>query len=307
MKTGSQPKPRLADIGRQIWKQRAAYAMITPYMIIFLTFTALPVVVSMVLSLTQYDVLQQPVFVGLRNYTNLFVNDEVFAIAVRNTVIFALITGVVGYSLSFFVAWAINELSKGMRAVLTFVFYAPTISGTVYTIWSIIFSGDMYGYANSLLLRLNLISSPIDWFTTDAYILPMIIIVQLWMSMGAGFLTLRAGMSSVDTQLYEAGAIDGVKNRMQELWYITIPQMAPHMMTAAVLQITSMFGSTQVSIHLAGFPSTNYAGHLMMTHMMDYSNYRLERGYACAIAVLMFFFMVGINQLVLKFLRKVGG
>ncbi|MBQ8684099.1 MAG: sugar ABC transporter permease [Clostridia bacterium] len=307
MKTGSKPKTRLSDIGREIWKKRAAYAMITPYMIIFLAFTALPVVVSMVLSLTQYDVLQAPVFVGLRNYTNLFVNDEVFAIAIRNTIIFALITGVVGYSLSFFVAWAINELGKGMRAVLTFVFYAPTISGTVYTIWSIIFSGDMYGYANSLLLRLNLISSPIDWFTTDAYILPMIIIVQLWMSMGAGFLTLRAGMSSVDTQLYEAGAIDGVKNRMQELWYITIPQMAPHMMTAAVLQITAMFGNTQVSIHLAGFPSTNYAGHLMMTHMMDYSNFRLERGYACAIAVLMFLFMVGINQLVLKFLRKVGG
>ncbi|MBQ8753122.1 MAG: sugar ABC transporter permease [Clostridia bacterium] len=307
MKTGSQPKSRLSYYGREIWKQRAAYAMITPYMIIFLTFTALPVVVSMVLSLTQYDVLQAPVFIGLRNYTNLFVNDEVFGIAVRNTVIFALVTGVVGYSLSFFVAWAINELGKSARAVLTFVFYAPTISGTVYTIWSIIFSGDMYGYANSLLLRLGLISSPIDWFTTDAYILPMIILVQLWMSMGAGFLTLRAGMSSVDAQLYEAGAIDGVKNRVQELWYITIPQMAPHMMTAAVLQITSMFGNTQVSIHLAGFPSTNYAGHLMMTHMMDYSNYRLERGYACAIAVLMFLFMVGINQLVLKFLRKVGG
>ena len=307
MKTGSEPKSRLSYYGREIWKKRAAYAMITPYMIIFLTFTALPVVVSMVLSLTQYDVLQSPVFIGLRNYTNLFVNDEVFGIAVRNTVIFALVTGVVGYSLSFFVAWAINELGKSARAILTFVFYAPTISGTVYTIWSIIFSGDMYGYANSLLLRLNLISSPIDWFTTDAYILPMIIIVQLWMSMGAGFLTLRAGMSSVDTQLYEAGAIDGVRNRMQELWYITIPQMAPHMMTAAVLQITSMFGNTQVSIHLAGFPSTNYAGHLMMTHMMDYSNYRLERGYACAIAVLMFLFMVGINQLVLKFLRKVGG
>lgn len=300
-------RSRLHGALRDMWKKRMAYVMITLYMLIFLTFTVVPVIVSMILSFTQYNVLQSPVFVGLRNYTNLFVNDEVFAIAVRNTVIFALVTGVVGYALSFFVAWAINELSKGVRAVLTFIFYAPTISGTVYTIWSIIFNGDMYGYANSLLLRLGLISSPIDWFTTDAYILPMIILVQLWMSMGAGFLTLRAGMSSVDAQLYEAGAIDGVKNRFQELWYITVPQMAPHMMTAAVLQITSMFASTQVSISLAGFPSTNYAGHLVMTHLMDYSNYRLERGYACAIAVLMFLFMIAINQTVLKFLRKVGG
>ncbi|MBS5480392.1 MAG: sugar ABC transporter permease [Clostridiales bacterium] len=309
VQTGSRRScvPRVRTALRSIRKKKAAYLMIAPYMLIFLTFTVVPVIVSMVLSLTKYDVLQSPEFIGLRNYTNLFINDEVFGIAVRNTIIFALVTGLVGYALSFFVAWAINELNKMLRALLTFIFYAPTISGTVYTIWSVIFNGDMYGYANSLLLRLNIISAPIEWFTTDAYILPMIIIVQLWMSMGAGFLTLRAGMSSVDGQLYEAGAIDGVKNRFQELWYITIPQMAPHMMTAAVLQITSMFASSAVSTTLAGFPSTNYAGHLVMTHLMDYSSYRLERGYACAIAVLLFLFMIAINQTVLKFLRKVGG
>ncbi len=298
---------RMGAAWQDIKKKKAAYAMIAPYMLIFMTFTVIPVFVSIALSFTKYDVLQAPKFIGLRNYINLFVNDDVFGIAVRNTIIFAIITGIVGYALSFFVAWAINELNRSLRAVLTFIFYAPTISGTVYTIWAIIFSGDMYGYANSLLMRLGLITSPIDWFTTDKYILPMIIVVQLWLSMGAGFLTLRAGMSSVNTELYEAGAIDGVKNRMQELWYITVPQMAPHMMTAAVLQITSMFASTQVSISLAGFPSTNYAGHLVMTHLMDYSSYRLERGYAAAISVLMFLFMIFINQVVLKLLRKVGG
>ncbi|MBQ8752197.1 MAG: sugar ABC transporter permease, partial [Clostridia bacterium] len=146
----------------------------------------------------------------------------------------------------------------------------------------------------------------IQWFTTDIWVLPMLIIVQLWMSMGVGFLSLRAGMSSVDTQMYEAGAIDGVRNRLQELWYITVPQMAPHMMTAVVLQVTSMFSNVSVSIALAGFPSTNYAGHLIMTHLLDYSSYRVERGYASAIAVLMFVFMMTINLVILRALRKVG-
>ena len=299
-------KEQLRLLGKRMVKYRSSYVMIAPFMLIFFVFTVVPVLVSFFLSMTKYNVLQAPAFVGLQNYRNLFVNDEVFPIAVKNTVIFALITGAGGFFLSFFVAWAINELNKYLRAFLTFLFYVPTISGTVYTIWSIIFSGDIYGYANRFLMKLNLISEPIQWFTTDIWVLPMLIIVQLWMSMGVGFLSLRAGMSSVDTQMYEAGAIDGVRNRLQELWYITVPQMAPHMMTAVVLQVTSMFSNVSVSIALAGFPSTNYAGHLIMTHLLDYSSYRVERGYASAIAVLMFVFMMTINLVILRALRKVG-
>ena len=156
------------SLRRQIWKYRSAYVMIAPFMLIFFTFTVYPVLLSFAMSLTTYNVLEEPVFVGLQNYRNLFVNDEVFALALKNTVIFALITGVGGFALSFFVALAINELSKYLRAFLSFIFYVPTISDTVYTIWSVFFSGDIYGYANSFLMKLNLISDPIEWFTTDA-------------------------------------------------------------------------------------------------------------------------------------------
>lgn len=287
-------------------KYKAAYGLMAPFMLIFLTFTVIPVVISIVLSFTRYSVLQAPVFVGFANYRNLFVNDEVFAIAVKNTLIFALITGPIGYAISFFASWAINDLNRYLKGVLTFIFYVPTISGTVYIIWSIIFSGDMYGFVNSIMMNVGLISEPIQWFTTDKYVLPLIIAVQLWMSMGIGFLAMRAGASTVDVQFYEAAAIDGVKNRLQEVFYITIPLMAPHLMTAAVLQITAMFANTSVSMNLAGFPSTNYSGHLIMTHMLDYSVYRVERGYACTIAVLLFTFMILINRFVLRGLRKVG-
>ncbi len=302
----NQLKTHSPGLWQQIWRNRSAYILMAPFMIIFFAFTVLPVLMTIVLSFTQYNILQEPTFVGWQNYRELFVNDEEFAIALRNTVVFALVTGPIGYFLSFFAAWIINEFRPVIRGILTFIFYVPTISGTVYTIWGIIFSGDMYGYANSFLLKLGIIDNPIEWFSTDVYILPLIIIVQLWMSMGSGFLVMRAGTASVDRQYYEAAAIDGVKNRFQEVIYVTIPMMAPHLITAAVLQITGMFANVGASVALAGFPSTNYAGHLIMTHLMDYSSYRVERGYASAISVVLFVLMISINTLAVKALRKVG-
>ena len=297
---------RLGQTWREVWKNRSAYVLMAPFMIIFFVFTVLPVLMTIILSFFQYNILEDPVFVGWQNYRDLFVNDEQFAIALRNTIVFALITGPVGYFLSFFAAWIINEFRPWIRAILTFIFYVPTISGTVYTIWGIIFSGDMYGYANSFLLKLGIIDNPIEFFSTDTFILPLIIVVQLWMSMGSGFLVMRAGTASVDQQYYEAAAIDGVKNRFQEVIYVTVPMMAPHLITAAVLQITGMFANVGASIALAGFPSTNYAGHLIMTHLMDYSSYRVERGYASAISVVLFVLMITINTVAVKLLRKVG-
>ncbi|MBQ8910366.1 MAG: sugar ABC transporter permease [Oscillospiraceae bacterium] len=291
---------------RLAWNNRSAYLLMAPFMIIFFTFTVLPVLMTIVLSFTEYNILQEPTFVGWQNYRELFVNDDEFGIALRNTVVFALITGPIGYFLSFFAAWIINEFKPLIRGILTFIFYIPTISGTVYTIWGIIFSSDMYGFANSFLLKLGIIDNPIEWFSTNVYILPLIIIVQLWMSMGSGFLVMRAGTAAVDRQYYEAAAIDGVRNRFQEVIYVTIPMMAPHLMTAAVLQITGMFANVGASVALAGFPSTNYAGHLIMTHLMDYSSYRVERGYASAISVVLFILMISINAISVKLLRKVG-
>ncbi|MBQ4227982.1 MAG: sugar ABC transporter permease [Clostridia bacterium] len=299
-------KGRIAFNCRVAWNNRSAYLLMAPFMLIFFTFTVFPVLMTIALSFTRYNILQKPVFVAWDNFRQLFVNDEVFAIALRNTIVFALITGPLGYFLSFFAAWLINEFKPFLRGLLTFIFYVPTISGTVYTIWSIIFSSDMYGYTNSFLIRLGIINNPIEWFGTDSYILPLIIVVQLWMSMGSGFLVMRAGTASVDPQYYEAAAIDGVKNRFQEVIYITVPMMAPHLVTAAVLQITGMFANAGASIQLAGFPSTNYAGHLIMTHLMDYSAYRVERGYASAISVVLFVLMISINKLSVRLLRKVG-
>ncbi len=294
-------------LGYRIKKSRVSYAMLAPYFILFFLFTVLPVVISMILSFTYFNMLEPPKFIGWQNYIKLFLEDDIFLIALKNTLIFAVITGPISYILCLLFAWIINEFKGKLRAFLTLIFYAPSICGNAYMVWQLILSGDRYGYLNGILLKLGIIDEAILWMKTEKYVLPMLIIVQLWLSLGTGFLSFIAGLQTVDKSLYEAAALDGVKNRWQELWYVTLPAMKPQLMFGAVMQITQSFAVCDISLNLAGNPSVNYAGATVVTHLLDYgSGGRMEMGYASAIATVLFLLMVGTNQLVQKVLRRVG-
>ena len=277
-----------------------------PFVILFSLFTILPVGISIVLSFTDYNVFQTPNFVFLRNYLDLLFSDDEFLIAIKNTLIIAVITGPVGYFASLFVAWFINDLNPKIRPLMVLLFYAPSISGGVYMIWQIMFSGDAYGYANSLLLYFNLIDEPIQWFTDPSYMLPLVIIVVIWMSLGAGFLSFVAGLRGIDRSYYEVGYIEGIRNRWQELWYITLPSMKPQLMFGAVMSITQSFSVGDVTSALCGFPSTDYAAHTIINHLTDYGSTKFEMGYASAIATILFAVMVGTNKLIQRVLSGVG-
>ena len=259
-----------------------------------------------ILSFTNYNVFQTPNFVFLRNYLDLLFSDDEFLIAIKNTLIIAVITGPIGYFASLFVAWFINDLNPKIRPLMVLLFYAPSISGGVYMIWQIMFSGDAYGYANSLLLYFNLIDEPIQWFTDPSYMLPLVIIVVIWMSLGAGFLSFVAGLRGIDRSYYEVGYIEGIRNRWQELWYITLPSMKPQLMFGAVMSITQSFSVGDVTSALCGFPSTDYAAHTIINHLTDYGSTKFEMGYASAIATILFAVMVGTNKLIQRVLSGVG-
>ena len=297
---------RGGKLRRQIFINRQYYYLIAPYTILFFIFTVVPVVMSLFLSFTYFNLLEMPTFIGWDNYMNLFVNDDVWMVAIKNTAILAVITGPLSYIMAFVFAWLINELRPLLRSFMTLVFYAPSISGNVYLVWKLIFSSDMYGYANAILIQTNLIKEPITWLQDADYIIWILIIVQLWMSLGVSFLSFIAGLQSVNKELYEAGAIDGIKNRWQELWHITLPQMKSQLLFGAVMQITSALSIAEVSTNLAGFPSVEYAGHTIITHLMDYSSIRMEMGYASAIATILFLIMILANLGVRKILRRVG-
>ncbi|MGN7357202.1 carbohydrate ABC transporter permease [Paenibacillus sp. SAF-054] len=304
----AQPKKqsRIVDTWRELKKNKHYYILMSPYMLIFFAFTVVPVVFSIVLSFFYFNMLEFPRFVGWQNYSRLFLNDDVFMIALKNTLLFAVICGPISYLACFLFAWIINELFPKVRAVMTLVFYAPSISGNVFVIWLIIFSGDRYGYLNGFLIKYGFMLEPIQWLTNEKYILPIIMVVQLWLSLGTSFLAFIAGLQTIDKSLIEAGAIDGIRNRWQELWFITLPSMRPQLMFGAVMQITSSFAVADISVALAGFPSVNYAGHTIVTHLMDYGTIRFEMGYASAIATVLFAMMLGANKVTQRLLRKVG-
>ena len=285
---------------------KACYAMLLPFMSLFIIFTVVPVVMLLPMGFTNFNMIETPKFVGLSNFYTLFLNDDVFLIAVRNTLIFAIFTGPFSYILSFIIAWLINEMNAFLKTFFTFVFYAPSMTTSVYVTWQLILSGDSYGYLNAVLIDLGILNEPAQWLTDTNYILTVVIIVQLWMSMGAGFLAIRAGFQNIDKSMYEAGAIEGIKNRWQELFYITIPSMGPQLLFAAVIQISASFTVGVVGQNLVGLPSTDYAAHTIMNHATDYGNIRYEMGYASAICFVLFAAMLlankGINWLLGKYL-----
>lgn len=296
-------KPSLFREMRRGWQN---YALMAPFLILFFLFTLLPVMASIVLSFSHFNGLSMPSFSGWDNYLRMFLDDDIFLIAIRNTLLFAVITGPISYFLSFFFAWMINDLRPGVRAIITTVFYAPVLSGVTYTMWSFIFSSDSYGLLNGFLMNLSILKEPIGWLTDSEYALTVVIVVQLWLSLGTSFLAFIAGLQGVDSSLYEAGMLDGVHNRFQEVWYITLPCMKPQLLFGAVMQIITSFSVCDVSINLAGFPSVEYSAETIVTHIMDYGTIRFEMGYACALATFLFLMMFLTNRLITFVINRIG-
>ncbi len=297
---------RKKPLGQRLKEGGISYVFVLPYFILFCLFTVAPVVISLLLGFTEFNMLNFPRWIGMDNYIRMFLDDEVFILAIRNTFLLAVITGPVSYMLSFLLAWLINDLRPWLRSIVTVIFYAPSLVGNVMMIWQIFFSNDAYGYANAWLLELGLIDAPIRWFYNTEYMMPLVIVVLLWSSLGTSFLAFIAGLQNISRSYYEAGAIDGIKNRWQELWFITLPTMRPMLMFGAVMTISSAFGIGANLNGLVGFPSTDYATHTIVNHMEDYGGQRYEMGYASAIAAVLFIVMILTNHLIKKLLAKVG-
>ncbi len=287
-------------------KNKTAYFMIAPFMILFFIFTIVPVALSLVLSFTQFNMLEMPKFIFMDNYITLFLDDDLFVTALKNTLLFAAITGPASYIISYIVAWFINELPPKIRAIVTLIFYAPSIAGNVYLVWATLFSSDAYGWVNAILLDMGIIDAPIKWFQNADYVFALCVVVALWTSLGTSFLSFIAGLQGINKSLFEAGAIDGIKNRWQELWYITLPSMKPQLMFGAILSITGGFGFGGIVSALAGNPSVDYVAYTLTHHLDEYQNNRWEVGYASAISFILFLMMIGSNVLVTKLISKVG-
>ena len=284
----------------------AYFGILLPFLVLFFLFTVLPVFASIILSLFDFDMVSKPLFIGLDNYIRMFTSDAVFLKTAGNSLKFALVTGPLGYILAFVLAWMINEFTPALRIFLTFIFYIPSLSGNAMLIWQVMFSGDSYAYANNLLLSFGFITEPIQWFSNQEYNFMILVIIQLWMSMGISFLANIAGLQNVNVELYEAGAIDGIKTRWHELWYITLPTMKTMLLFSAVMQIQGVFAADAIITTLCGYPSVNNSVDMLVSYIGDISNTRYEMGYACALSVILFIIVLSFRALVNSALGLLG-
>ncbi|UVI31447.1 carbohydrate ABC transporter permease [Paenibacillus spongiae] len=268
-----------------------SYLFIAPFLITFILFIVVPTIAAIGLSFTYFNAIEAPKFVGWLNYRNLLTQDMVFwKYAIPNTFKFAVIVGPLGYIAGFMLAWLISQLPAKIRVFYTLALYTPSMTAGVAmaVVWLIVFSGDRLGYLNSFLLEIGIIDQAQLWTQDPKYLMNVMILVTLWGSMGVGFLALLAGIQNVDTQLYEAGKIDGIRNRLQEIWYITIPAMKPQMLFGAVMAVVGTLKAGQISVQLSGAnPSPQYSGHLLINHIDDYGFIRYEMGYASTISVVL--------------------
>ena len=280
------------------------YAFMSVFFLLFFVFTIIPVFQAIYQSFTQYDMINPAKFVGLNNYKLLFMDDDIFILAIKNTMIFACITGPVCFLLSFLLAWVINQL-KG-KTLFALGFYAPSVlsSVAISVVWLYFFSGDRYGLINNVLINIGIISSPIQWTTDTNYILGIIILVQIFTGMGTNFLVFLAGFQNLSKEISEAGKLDGIKNAWEDLRYIILPQMKPQLLFGAINAVVAAFGVYDIAVAVAGFPSTNYAGHTIVGHLYDYAFIRFEMGYASAIAVILFFITFLFGRVVKKVLKS---
>ncbi|MBR4761938.1 MAG: sugar ABC transporter permease, partial [Clostridia bacterium] len=284
----------------------AFHLIMLPFMLFFLLFNILPVLSSIVLSFFDYDMVSSPIFIGLENYSRMFTADDTFMKVLGNTLRFSIIAGPGSFILAFLLAWMINEFSRTVRVILTFIFYAPALVGNAYFIWQIFFSGDSLGYLNNFLISFGFITEPINWFQNTEYNMTILLIIQLWMSMGVSFLANIAGLQNVSSEMYEAGAIDGIRTRWHELWYITLPSLKTILLFGAVMQIQSVFSVSSLMTTLVGYPIVNNSVDTLVSYISDISTARYEMGYAAALSVVLFALVLAFRFGIGALLNLVG-
>ncbi|SFJ69713.1 multiple sugar transport system permease protein [Paenibacillus sp. UNC496MF] len=286
---------------RSAREELSAYLFLGPFLILFTLFIIVPVGAAIVLSFTYFNTVQRPSFIGLQNYVNLLTQDSEFMMYVLpNTIKFALLVGPGGYLLSFWLAWLLSQVSRKPRTVLALVLYSPSMTAGVAmtVIWLTLFSGDGAGYLNATLLKLGVIHQPIQWTQSPHYLMPIMVIATLWNSMGVGFLAMLAGILNINKEMYEAGYIDGIRNRLQEVWYITIPSMKPQMLFGAVMAVVGTFQAGEIGVQLSGTnPTPQYSGQLLINHIADYGFIRYDMGYASAVSVVLLLIIYGFSKL----------
>jgi len=276
----------------------AGYAFASPWFIGFLVFGGGPILFSLFMSFCEYDVLSPPKFVGLKNYTTMFVDDPLFYPSLWNTVFMAM--GIpLGMLVSLAIAMLLNYEVKGMAVYRTF-FYLPAIMPAVAAsiLWIWIFNPQQ-GILNALLAKAG-IAGP-AWLQNQYWSKPSLILMGLW-GAGAGMIVWLAGLKGIPKHLYEAAEIDGA-GRFRRFTSITLPMLSPYILFNLIMGIIGTFQIfTQAFIMTQGGPvdSTLFYAYLLFNNAFRY----MKMGYASALAWVLFGIILTLTVIQLRLSKR---
>lgn len=288
------------------WRSFGSFLFVAPAVLLFVVFVAVPVFVSLYWSFTRFDVLHDPVWIGLENYRMLLTNDPRFWKAFRNTILYVVGVVPTGISIALLLAVALEELTRG-KQLFKVLYFLPTVTSVVAisVVWKWLFAGEKFGLINFLLIQLGL--HPIDWLLSPTWTLPAIIIMSVWAGLGYNLVLFSAGLSTIPHTLYEAARVDGA-GWWAQFWHITLPMLKPTLVFVVAMSVIASFQVfDQVYIMTAG-TGEGVGGVLdsaltLVAYLYDQGFQKFHMGYASAIAYLIFGCVLSLTILNIKLLR----
>lgn len=286
-----------------IAKNKDAYILAAPFLLLFLAFTVIPAAMALVFSFFNRDMTELS---GFDNFRALFDSDGVFLTALGNSALIFLAAGLGGLVLSLLIAWGFEFLNKKAADIFTAVLFVLSLTGTaVAAVW---LSGGLRAPLNALLLSAGISDVPSDWLSDKDHTLLCVIISQLWTSFGLGFLALRSGFRVASRERVDAARLEGVKNPFWTLFHAQLPSVYPELGFAAVLQIPYAFTNSELLRILSGTSVEDFGAYGIITYIFEQGE-RLDAGKAFAanlvLIALMTAIYAGVRILISKLSKSV--
>ena len=273
------------------------YAFISPWIIGFLVFTAVPMVASLVISFTDWDSLSTPKFVGFGNYVKLFAHDPLFWRALTHTVYFALVSVPFSLLIALGLASMLAKPFRGARLFRTIIYLpalVPLVAAAIIFRWLFKPEG---GPINSFLSLFG-VKGP-AWLLDSNWIIPAIILLTLW-QVGAGTILLIAALQGVPHELYEAAQIDGA-SKMRQFWRISVPLVTPVLFFNLVTGLIGGFQVfAQVYVLTNGTSGPNNASLMLVPYIYQNAFKFYHMGYASSLAWVLFIIVMAFSAVIIK-------
>lgn len=279
-----------------------AAVMLSPNLIGFLLFTLIPVMASLVLSFTEYDILTPIKWVGLANYREMLFKDKIVPQVVKNTLVYAVTVVPVGMFLSLMLAMALDQKIKFVKFYRAACFM-PVITSAVAValVWQWLYNPE-FGLINAFLRGIG-VSNPPAWLNSKVWALPAVILTAIWKGLGYNMLLFLAGLQNISVTYYEAADLDGA-NGLQRFFYITWPLLSPTTFFVFVMSVISSFQVFDL-IQLMTQGGPGRASSVLVHYIYQNAFNYFYMGYASALAYLLFAIVLVITLFNMIFQKKV--